>query len=158
MSEKWDHYLLRMALEAASISKDPSTRVGAVIVGPDREIRSTGFNGLPRGIHDTPERLNDRDMKLRLTVHAERNAILAAARIGTPLKGCTMYMACTDQSGAVWGGPPCVSCSIEVIQAGIIEVVSYPIKTIPSRWIEDLLFARELLAEAGLRYRSVELP
>lgn len=152
---KWDRYFLRMALEASSISKDPSTRVGAVIVGPDRELCASGFNGFPRRILDSPERLNDRDMKLRLVVHAERNAILAAARVGVPLKGCTLYVACTDSSGQRWGGNPCTACTIEVIQAGIVEVVSWPLK-VPTRWADDLLFARELLAEAGVRYRTVD--
>ena len=154
MNDKWDRYFLRMALEASSISRDPNTRVGCILVGPDREIRGSGFNGLPRGIADTAERLNDRDAKLRIIVHAERNALLAAARVGVPTKGCRLYVACTDDSRETWGGPPCVGCSIEIIQAGIVEVVSYPTKGW-SKWKDELDQGKALLFEAGLRFREV---
>jgi dCMP deaminase len=153
---RWDRIHLRKALDWARESKDPNTKVGAVIAGPDRETRSTGFNGFPRGIADTSERLNDRDMKLRIIVHAERNAMYAAARVGIPLKGCTMYVACTDDTGDIWGGSPCVNCSIGIIQAGIVEVVSYPFKNF-SKWKDDLEFGRKLLQEAGLRFREVSI-
>ena len=43
MSHRWDSHFLRMAYEVARMSKDPSTKVGAIIVGPDREMRSSGF-------------------------------------------------------------------------------------------------------------------
>jgi dCMP deaminase len=155
MSERWDNHFLQLALNHARMSKDPSTHVGAVIVGPDREIRSSGFNGFPRGITDSHERLHDRDTKLRLVVHAEMNAILNAARVGIPLKGCTLYLAATDQSGLVWGGAPCTRCTVEIIQAGIAEIVTRPFKEVPSRWADDVAFAKSLLTEAGLRYREV---
>lgn len=157
MSLRWDAHFLQLAADHARISKDPSTRVGAVIVGPDREIRSAGFNGFPRGISDSEARLNDRETKLRLMVHAEMNAVLAAARIGVPLKGCTMYLAATDDSGTVWGGPPCTRCTVEVIQAGIAEIVSRPFKAVPSKWAADIEYARKLLHEAGINYREVTL-
>jgi len=127
-----------------------------VIVGPDREERSSGFNGLPRGIADTPERLLDRYTKLKLIVHAELNAICNAARIGVSVKGCTMYLAATDDSGQVWGGPPCTRCTVEIIQAGIAEIVSYPFKSVPSRWKDDIEFARTVLTEAGIVYREID--
>lgn len=155
MTERWDRHFLQLCLDNARMSKDPSTRVGAVIVGPDREIRSTGFNGFPRGVLDTDERLNNREQKLRLVVHAETNAILNAARVGIPVKGCTLYLAATDRSGLVWGGPPCTRCSVEIIQSGIAEIVSYPIKATPSKWHDDLKLAGELLAECGMKYREV---
>lgn len=154
-SERWDRHFLALALLNARMSKDPSTQVGAVIVGPDREVRSTGFNGFPRGIIDTPERLNDREQKLRLIVHAETNAILNAARIGVSVKGCTLYLTATDSSGLVWGGPPCTRCTVEIIQSGIAEIVSYPVKAIPSRWHEDLKLSGELLRECAMRFREV---
>ena len=155
MSERWDRHFISIALECSRMSKDPSTRVGAVIVG-DREIRSTGFNGLPRGIADTYERLNNRETKLGLVVHAEMNAILNGARFGVPLKGCALYIACTDDSGLIWGGPPCQRCSVHVIQCGISRIVSLAKKSVPSRWHEDLESAGEILREAGIKY--VELP
>lgn len=155
ISERWERHFLGLAEYHSRMSKDPSTRVGSVIVGPDREILSAGFNGFPRGIADTPERLNDRDMKLKLVVHAEMNALLAAARTGMRLKGCTLYLAATDDSGLVWGGPPCTRCTVEIIQVGISDIVSYPVKAVPSKWHEDLKLAKSLIAEAGIYYREV---
>ena len=57
MSEKWDFRFIELARHIALWSKDPSTKVGCVVVGEDREIRSTGFNGFPRGIDDDEDRL-----------------------------------------------------------------------------------------------------
>jgi len=157
MSERWDRHFLGMALYHARLSKDPSTRVGSVITGPDHEILSAGFNGFPRRIADTQERLADRETKLKLVVHAEMNALLAAARTGMRLKGCTLYLAATDDSGMVWGGPPCTRCTVEIIQVGISEIVSYPIKSAPSRWHDDLAYARGLIEEAGIIYRELSV-
>ena len=156
MTARWDNHFLRLSLEFASMSKDPSTKVGAVIVGPDRELRSSGFNGFPRGITDSRARLHDREVKLSMVVHAEVNAVLNAARIGTPTKGCTMYLIATDATGEHWGGPPCVRCAVEVMQAGIAEIVSLPFKSVPSRWKESIETARALLTEAGVTYREVD--
>lgn len=148
---RWDHYFLEMALHCASLSKDPNTRVGAVIIGADRAIRSTGYNGFPRGIEDTIPRLHDREAKLKLMVHAELNAIINAARNGVAIEGCSLYLAATDDSGIVWGGPPCIRCTTHVIQAGILRVISYPAKT-PSKWAEELKEAGELLEEANVEH------
>ena len=153
-TEKWDQHFLSLALKHSELSKDPKTQVGSVIVGQDKEILSAGFNGFPRGIVDTEERLNDRETKLKLMVHAEMNALLAAARSGIKLKGCTLYLAATDETGVVWGGPPCTRCVVEIIQVGIAEIVSYPIKPTPSKWHEDLSFSRKLIDEVGIIYRE----
>ena len=59
MSEKWDQRFIELAQHISGWSKDPSTKVGCIVVGEDREIRSTGFNGFPRGIADDSERLED---------------------------------------------------------------------------------------------------
>ncbi|DAC43179.1 MAG TPA: dCMP deaminase family protein, partial [Candidatus Thalassarchaeaceae archaeon] len=123
MSEKWDGRFLSLATHIANWSKDPSTKVGCVVVGPDREIRSTGFNGFPRGIADTDERLSDRELKYPLICHAEENAIMHAARIGLALKGCTAYV--------TW--PPCTRCARSLIQAGVSEVVIPAGLEIPGR-------------------------
>jgi len=155
---RWDRHFLQLALDHARMSKDPSTKVGAVIVGPDGELVSAGFNGFPRGVADTAQRLEDREEKLSLIVHAELNAALAAARMGSRLRGCTMYVAATDAHGQLWGGPPCLRCTVEVIQAGVTEIVSWPMKTAPSRWHDSLAKAAEILEEAGIVYREVTLP
>lgn len=154
-SRRWDQYFLRIALETARMSKDPSTQVGAVIVGPNREIRSVGFNGFPRGVADTHERLHDRDTKISLIVHAEINAIMNAASVGIPLRGCSMYLCATDHSGALWGGPPCLRCAVETIQAGIGEIISLPFKSAPSRWKASIEAAGQILTEAAVNYREI---
>jgi dCMP deaminase len=157
----WDRYFLTKALHAASMSKDPDTQVGAVIVTTDRSVLTDGFNGLPRGIIDLPERLHNKEEKLRLMVHAEMNAVLNAARYGISLKGAILYLACQDAASAsprsvelLWGGPPCVRCTVELIQTGIVEIVAPPFKKV-SRWLEDVAHSRELLKEAGIAYREI---
>jgi len=155
MTARWDRHFLQLCLDHARMSKDPNTRVGCVIVGPDREPITDGFNGFPRGIADTADRLNDRDTKLRIIVHAEMNALMNAARAGHKTKGGTLYLAATDDSGNVWGGAPCSQCLKHCIQAGISEIVSHPWKAVPSRWHEDIAFSRTLLSEAGIVYREV---
>lgn len=153
----WDRHFLRLCLENARLSRDPSTRVGALIVGPDLEVRSMGMNGFPRGIADLEDRLNDRKTKNLLVVHGEMNAVLAAARVGIPLLGCTLYLAAMSvETGETWGGPPCTRCTVEIIQAGIVEVVTWPFKAVPSRWKDDITAALALLKEAGIKYREVE--
>jgi dCMP deaminase len=154
MSERWDRHFLELALTHARMSKDPNTRVGAIIVGPDREVRSAGFNGFPRGIADD-HRLLKREVKLGLIVHAEMNAVLAAARIGTAIKGCSMYLAATDDTGDIWGGPPCTRCVVELLQTGISEIISFPTKA-RSKWLDDLEIARSLLEEAGVSHRELQ--
>ena len=102
MTSKWDIRFIELARHISGWSKDPSTKVGCVVVGEDREIRSTGFNGFPRGIDDDPERLADREKKYPLICHAEENAIMHAARIGVSLKDSTAYV--------TW--PPCSRLSL----------------------------------------------
>ena len=140
----WDGRFLGLAAHIAGWSKDPSTQVGCVIVGPDREVRSTGFNGLPRGIADTRERLEDRELKYPLICHAEENAIMHAARIGIALKGCTVYV--------TW--PPCTRCARSLIQAGVSEAVYPTSAKVPERWAGDFSLASEMLAEAGVTLRA----
>jgi dCMP deaminase len=152
-SKRWREYFLRQALLASTMSKDPSTKVGAVIVDDEGIVLATGFNGFPRGIADSPERLADRDTKLRYMVHGEMNAVLSAARNGVKLHGSTMYIAAQGKDG-VWGGPPCVRCAVECIQAGVMRIISFPFKTIPSRWTEDLAIARNILEEAGVSFEE----
>jgi dCMP deaminase len=108
---KWDLRMLELAEHVAGWSKDPSTRVGAVIAQPDRRVSSLGYNGFPRGVWDDDARYADRDTKMRFVCHAERNA-LDNAEIS--LRGCTMYV--TLQ--------PCADCTKSMIQRGISRVVT----------------------------------
>lgn len=132
-----------MAREVSTWSADPSTKVGAVIVNERRVILSTGWNGLPRGMADTPARLNDRDFKYRYTVHAESNAIANAARIGASLEGSDLY---------VYGLPVCSDCAKLVAQAGI-RTVYMCVPCIRDKWEESHAHSLALFNEVGVRVR-----
>lgn len=147
MTTKWDLRFIGLAQHISKWSKDPSTKVGCVVVGEDREIRSTGFNGFPRGINDDEDRLMDREKKYPLICHAEENAIMHAARIGVSLKDSTAYV--------TW--PPCSRCARSLIQAGIKEIVYPETGKIPERWIEDFTISDSMLNEAGVAVRSIKL-
>ena len=141
---KWDQRFLELAKQISTWSKDPSTQVGCVVVGPDREIRSTGFNGLPRGIEDTSERLNNREIKYPMICHAEENAIMHAARTGISLKNCVAYV--------TW--PPCTRCARSLIQAGVSEIV-YPKEVeIPERWEADFDMSLNMFKESKTLVRK----
>ena len=140
----WDKRFLQLAKNISEWSKDPSTQVGCVVVGPDRELRSTGFNGLPRGIEDNEQRLNNREIKYPLICHAEENAIMHAARIGMSLKDCTAYV--------TW--PPCTRCARSLIQAGISTIVYPKDIEIPDRWMEDFNLSLNMLKEANISLKT----
>jgi dCMP deaminase len=125
INSKWDNRFMRLAREISTWSKDPSSKIGAVIVDDERRILSTGYNGFPRGIADTEERLNNKEEKYPRVIHAEMNAILAALYNGVSVKGATLY---------VWDLPVCADCTKSVIQAGIRRIVmTYP-EYAPEKW------------------------
>lgn len=133
----WPVYFMQMAGLVASRSEDPSTKVGCVIVGPDNEVRSTGYNGMPRGVKVTPERM-ERPAKYLHFSHSEISAIGNAARHGVALKDCTIYVSHS----------PCAGCARALIQAGIRKVVYGPGKT--SMPAEEFEAARQMFTEAGV--------
>lgn len=134
--EWWDKWFLGMAEYISTASKDPSTKVGAVIVDSYRRIVSTGYNGFAKGIDDSEELLLDRDKKIKRIVHGEMNAIIFAQR---SLNGCTLYTT-----------PflPCSSCAGVVIQSGITRVVSWHVDN--PRWNESIQLAKSMFEEAGV--------
>lgn len=114
INSKWDARFMRLSKEISTWSKDPSSKIGAVVVNDERRILSTGYNGFPRGIEDTEERLNNKEEKYPRIVHAELNALLGALYNGVSVKDATLY---------VYGLPVCADCTKSVIQAGIKRVV-----------------------------------
>jgi dCMP deaminase len=140
MIDKWDVRFLHLAKHVSEWSKDPSTKCGAVIVDGDRRVVSLGFNGFPKGVYDSPSRYADRELKYKLIVHCEVNAILFATR---PLDGCTLYTHpfCS-----------CSRCATQVIQAGIRRCVA---PVLPShlfdRWGDDIELTKEMFTEAGVQ-------
>jgi dCMP deaminase len=129
-----------LAHQIARWSKERGRRVGAVIVGPDKEIRSTGFNGLPRGVRDDVEARHCRETgaKYLWSSHAERNAIYNAARIGVSLKGF-----------------PCVECAKAIIQAGISELVAYEPDFSEPKWGVEFQVVQEMFGETDLTVRYI---
>lgn len=117
VNSKWDTRFMKLAREISTWSKDPSSKIGAVIVNDDRRILSTGYNGFPKGIEDTEERLNDREQKYPRIVHAEMNALMAALHSGVSVKDATIY---------VYGLPVCPECTKSIISAGIKRIVISP--------------------------------
>lgn len=141
MATKWDERFLEVARLVASWSKDRSTKVGAVIVGPYNDIRTVGYNGFPRGIDDEVEARHERPAKYKWTEHAERNAIYNAVLNHTSLEGCTMYL--------TWY--PCADCARAIIQSGIPRLVcgKGPDNSNPV-FIEDFKVTEPMLREAGI--------
>ncbi len=121
-------------------SKDPSTKVGCVIVDPWNHIVATGYNGFPVGIEDTEERYNDRKVKYELVVHAEANALVNAV---IPVRECILYTSLA----------PCIECSKLIIQAGI-SMVHAPLPDVgqQARWGRSMGRAREILKEGYVLY------
>lgn len=133
----WDSRFLDLAHHVSLWSKDPSTKVGAVLVGDKREV-AIGYNGFPPGIRDTHFRLHTRDVKLRYTIHAERNVLDNAY---FPTKGATLYTT----------HPPCTGCALSIISKGISRVHCAPTPAeFASRWGADIFQSRALFQEANI--------
>ncbi|HUY94896.1 MAG TPA: dCMP deaminase family protein [Terracidiphilus sp.] len=131
----WDHRFLDMAALVSTWSKDPSTKVGAVITR-GKFVVSLGFNGHPAGVEDSAARLENRETKYKTIIHAELNAILSARQ---PLEGCTLY---------VVPFMPCSNCGAVIVQAGIKRVVT--LENNNERWAESFEITRTIFAEAGI--------
>lgn len=143
-NDKWDERFILLARHIADWSKDPGTKVGAVIVRPDRTVASVGYNGLPRNVEDTPARL-ERPLKYHLTVHAEINAILSA---GENLQNYVLYVAPLF---------PCSNCAAAIIQTGISRIVFDAPDEQPPQWRDSFRLAAELFQEAGVRVERLWL-
>jgi len=139
--DKWDYRFLDLAEFISSWSKDPSTKVGAVITDNENRIVSVGYNGFPRNISDD-NRLENRETKYKIIVHGEVNAILFANK---SLKFCTLY---------TYPFMPCPRCASMIIQTGISRVVSY--NNMPDRWAEEFELSKHLFKEANVELKLYE--
>jgi dCMP deaminase len=129
---------LDIAKRVAQESKDPSTKTGSVIISADGSPVSFGFNGLPRGVKDTAERYNNRDLKYAMIIHAERNSIIFGDRLA--MKGGVIY---------IYPFMPCSICAGMIIQAGIKRVVA-PFSDNP-RWQESFKLSKKMFREAKVK-------
>ena len=133
----WDKWFINLAKDVATASKDPSTKVGAIIVDKTQRKMSLGYNGFPKRILDSPTRLNDRDTKYKLILHAEERAIDSAKE---DLTGHTIY---------VWPFMPCSRCMLKIINNDISRVVAPDF--FPERWSKDFELSQKLAKEAGIK-------
>lgn len=143
----WDAYFMSMVYLVATKSKDKSSKLGAVIVGPDNEVRTVGYNGFPRGINDDVPGRHQRPEKYLWVEHAERNAIYNAALIGISLKGCKLYTT----------GTPCAECARAIINTGIKEIIidskwNWDRKK-QVKWSETVKRSIKMFEEAGVKLR-----
>lgn len=138
----WPDYYMGFAQHAAKKSKD-STQVGAILIGPEGEIRLTAYNGPPRGVDDFAWR-RDRPAKYLYSSHAEANLIAFAAREGIRTADCTVVVT----------HMPCSSCARALIQAGVLEVVFGDGTT--SMAVEEFNAAKNMFNEAGVELVDFE--
>jgi dCMP deaminase len=143
MSNKWHKRFLELAELVSTWSKDPSSKVGAVIVDKYNRIVSTGYNGFPVGVNDSKDRLDNRDVKYKMILHAEENAIMFAKQ---NLEGCSLY---------VTNLPPCSHCAALIIQSGIKNVYT-PQKDIPDRWKESIALTKQMFYESGVNLMFID--
>lgn len=139
-----EHYM-DVAKSVSKMSKDPSTKVGCIIVNASSgSVISTGYNGFPRKAEDN-SRLHVREAKYALTVHAEQNAITNAARHGIPLENSTLY---------VYGAPCCEACALLIVQVGVKTVVESGIAgcsdATKELWIERNKISQQIFSECGI--------
>ena len=106
--DKWTKLWFSFAINASTMSKDPITKVGSVIVSKDNRQCSIGYNGFPAGVLETPERW-ERPEKYDWVIHSEENNLL-----NCPFStiGCKMYLT----------HKPCHKCLLKIVQAGITHV------------------------------------
>ena len=141
----WDVLFMRKVYEIASKSKDPRTKMGAVLVQDNHAILE-GYNGFAKGVTDSEDRYNDKEIKYKFVVHAEANSVLIAARFGISTLGCTLYTQ----------GIPCNECTKSVIQAGVSEIVvhkQWPNLVTSPKWVESIKISNIMLEEADVKVR-----
>ena len=122
--DKWDARFMELAEVISSWAScyQQDRKIGAVIV-KNKRIVTTGYNGAPAGIKTCVERGECLRKKLGIpsgtqheicyAIHAEQNAIIQAAKLGSSIEGATLY--CTHQ--------PCVICAKMIVNSGISRVV-----------------------------------
>ena len=145
---RWDRRFLDLASLVSSWSKDPSTKTGAVIVGPDKAVISVGFNGFPKGMPDNEELYANRDEKYSRVVHCEVNALLFAGRAIPP--DSTLYTVPFMS---------CDRCVVQMLQAGIKRFIA-PKATgeRAERWAEAFERTRKYITECGGILIEVDKP
>lgn len=141
---KWDCHFIRMCFLVSEMSKDPSTKCGAVLVRPDKTVCSTGFNGFPKSFDDDSAFYEDRERKYEDIIHAEMNALIHSR--DSNHHGYTLYT--TPML-------PCWRCSPHLLEAGITRFVSVkPSQEREERWKMD--FCRRQIEKGGAKWVELD--
>lgn len=143
MDDKWDERLMSLAYHIAQWSKDPSSKVGAVLVNDKRQVVGLGYNGFPRGTSDDYAFYADRPTKYRRVVHAEVNAVLNAT---SSTEGATAYVT----------HPCCSQCMALLIQSGVKRVVYEENPDLLDRMGESIFEGLDMAREAGVNVEALE--
>lgn len=138
--QKWDQRFLNLAKEISSWSKDPSTKVGCIIIKNVNEIVSLGYNGFPANDPDLESEYINRDIKYGKIIHAEINAVRHAISNGHwGLKGCTIY---------TYPFMPCEDCAKVLIELNPDRIVSISANCEHlSRWKDSFEKSRKLFEQ-----------
>ena len=143
----FDVTCMKQVYLAAERSKDPRTKIGAVLV-KDKNVIGTGYNGFARKVLDLPDRYTDRELKYKFVVHAEANSVLTCARLGISTMNSVLYT----------NGIPCNECMKSIIQGGILEIIIH--KQWPElsgeKWIEAVKISKIMLEETGVKIRELD--
>ena len=146
----WIDGCLGFALHASTRSKDPNTKVGAVIVDWEaKRILGVGYTGFPKGVEDRVERWK-RPRKYGLVEHAERNAIFNSHV--RELKGACLFLS---------HYPPCQECAKAIVQTGIKRIFTADQRISSqsaSQCAESLLILREGGVQVGVRQPALDTP
>ena len=144
----WDEYFMAIARLSSMRSKDPSTQVGACIVGHDNRILSIGYNGAPNGFDDTKfpwERDGSMlDTKYAYVCHGEMNAILNYRGSRKDLEGAKIYVDLF----------PCNECAKLIIQSGIKEIIYICDKY---KDTDGVKASKKMLDECGIKYKELKI-
>ena len=145
---RWDRRFFQLSFTIASWSEDESRKVGCVIVGQENGILTTGFNGFPRGIVNTPQRNSKLGAEKYLWFeHAERNAIYNAVRSGTPLLNSRLYVNVF----------PCSDCTRALIQSGITQINTFAPDSRDPHYKRSFEVSFEMLLEANIETRLFDV-
>tara|TARA_Y100001937_G_scaffold27190_1_gene39024 strand:- start:21137 stop:21598 length:462 start_codon:yes stop_codon:yes gene_type:complete len=143
ISNTWKSRYLDLAERISHWSKDPSTKVGCIVIGKDGQVLSQGFNGFPRKFSDDLELYVMRETKYRFIVHAEMNAIYHATLNGISLKNSVFF---------IHGLHVCHECAKALVQVGAKGVVMRQTKETSTKWAESFHYAQEILTQGGIEY------
>lgn len=142
----WDEYFLTLAIVTSLRSSDPSTKTGAIFVGPNNRIISTGYNGFPAGVEYPEEYWTNRELKYNHVIHAEMNALMGALKNNVSLENATCYVTWT----------PCKDCAKHLVAAGIKRVVALPVpEDLHERWKDSFDVTYEIFMMGGVQFETL---